>query len=46
MVTFLNFEVSGLNSSTGNIVHPHSFMHWKEMQRGLPQMAGSQELGR
>ena len=46
MVTFLNFEVSGLNSITGDIVHPHSFMHWKEMQTGLPQMAGSQELGR
>ena len=34
MVTFLNFEVSGLNSITGG------------MQTGLPQMAGSQELGR
>ena len=46
MVTFLNFEVSGLNSITGCIVPPPSFMHWKEMQTGLPQMAGSQELGR
>lgn len=34
MVTFLNFEVSGLNSITGR------------MQTGLPQIAGSQELGR
>ena len=34
MVTFLNFEVSGLNSINGR------------MQTGLPQMGESQELGR
>ena len=46
MVTFLNFEVSSLDSITDHFVPPPSFMHWKEMQTGLPQMAGSQELGR
>ena len=46
MVTFSNFEVSGLDYITGDIVHPHSFMHGKEIETGLPQMAGSQELGR
>ena len=46
MVTFLNFEVRSLNSITDHFVPPSSFMYWKEMQTGLPQMAGSQELGR
>ena len=46
MVTFLNFEVSGLDSITGLTVPPPPFMHRKEMRTGLPQMAGNQELGR